>query len=128
MERGIKIAVGVLVGLVAVIAALLGTHVVRIKIDLPPAEPVAAVKNGPVFVNIQPDGHLMVDGKPSTLNSLTQDVAARFAGVPADQQRVMIRAPGNVKYEDFMAVLNRLQGHGWSKVGLINEAPPAPRP
>ena len=70
---------------------------------------------------MQPDGRLTVDDQPTTLDALVQDVAARFADAPMDQQRVLIRASGDVRYDRFVDVRNRLKGHGRTKVGLNNE-------
>ena len=33
----------------------------------------------------------------------------------------MIRADADVPYNDFMTVMNDLQGKGWLQIGLINE-------
>nr|WP_295105334.1 hypothetical protein [uncultured Caulobacter sp.] len=92
MKRGTKIAIGVLIGLAAIVLTLC-ISITSIRIELPPAEAPRTT------VGMQPDGQLTVDGKPTTLDTLTQDVAARFANVPMDQQRVMIRASGDVKYD-----------------------------
>jgi biopolymer transport protein ExbD len=37
------------------------------------------------------------------------------------EQRVYIRADRTVRYGDFMAVMNTLQGNGFYQVALINE-------
>ncbi|MDB5416887.1 MAG: biopolymer transport protein ExbD/TolR, partial [Phenylobacterium sp.] len=41
--------------------------------------------------------------------------------IPAPEQRVYIRADKTVRYGDFMAVMNTLQGNGFYQVALINE-------
>ncbi|WP_454717048.1 ExbD/TolR family protein [Caulobacter segnis] len=118
MKRRTKIAIGVLIGFALIVVAL-RLSVTSIRIELPPVEQPKTA--GPVFVGMLPDGRLTVDGQPTTLDALTQDVAARFTDMPIDQQRIMIRATRDVKYDHFMDVLNRLEGHGWTKIGLINE-------
>ena len=49
----------------------------------------------------------------------------RLAGcdptLPPTQQRVYIRADKQVRYGDFMSVMNTLQGNGFYQVALINE-------
>lgn len=124
MKRGVKIAIGVLLTLLTLLVAVFATGIVSVRVDLPPAEPSKIAPVPPVFVTISSDGGLTVDGAPTTLDTLTRDVSARFVGVPKDQQRVMIRSTGDVKYNHFMAVLSRLEVHGWTKVGLIKDAPP----
>ena len=41
--------------------------------------------------------------------------------LPPTQQRVHIRADKQVRYGDFMSVMNTLQGNGFYQVALINE-------
>lgn len=122
MKRAIGITVAVL--LVAGLLALfvVPSHLVTVRIDLPPIGPAKPPPRAePVWIVMQLDGRITVDGAVTTLDTLTRDVAARFAGTPKDEQRVMIRATGDISYDRFMAVLNRLQDHGWYKVGLVNE-------
>ena len=132
MKRGAKIAIGIalVVAVIGIVGSLtIPMKTVTIRFDLPPpinAKPTARAK--PVFVVIEADGRLMIEGKPTTLETLPRDLSARFVGIPKDEQRVMIRAPDNVPYERFMAVLDSLQAHGWFKVGLINEDVPTPKP
>ncbi len=94
---------------------------VSIKVDLPPATPKPRPEHKPVEVFIDDDGAVQVNGRPSSLDTLARDVAAVSTAPDRREQRVMIRGAENVKYEAFMAVLERLQGGGWNKVGLINE-------
>lgn len=110
---------------VAVVALLVlafsQTKLVSISIDLPPAEPAKIEPAPPVFLLMKSDGGMTIDGAPTTPESLTKDLGARFRGLPKDQQRVMIRADEDVSYERFMPVLKQLQAHGWTKIGLVNE-------
>ena len=48
-------------------------------------------------------------------------LAADDPTLPPTQQRVYIRADKQVRYGDFMAVMNTLQGNGFYQVALINE-------
>lgn len=129
MKRGVKIVLAVLAVVALLFLIVIPTKTVTIKIDLPPpitAKPVPPAK--PVFITMEADSRLTIDGAPTTLEALPRDLSARFGDGPKDQQRVMIRAPTNVSYERFMAVLNTLQEHGWYKVGLVNTELPAPKP
>jgi biopolymer transport protein ExbD len=95
---------------------------VSIKIDLPPAHaPKSPPAPKPVDVFIDAKGEIRVNGRPSSLDALARDVAAVSTAADKREQRVMIRGADNIKYETFMAVLERLQAGGWYKVGLINE-------
>jgi biopolymer transport protein ExbD len=95
---------------------------VSIKIDLPPAatpKPPAPPKTVEVFID--QNGAIRVNNRPSSLDALPRDVAAASVTPDKSQQPVRIRAMGEVKYETLVAVTQRLQGVGWSKVGLIGD-------
>jgi biopolymer transport protein ExbD len=129
MKRGLKIAIGA--ALAITVLAFVGSltlpmKTVKITIDLPP--PIKAKPAKPIVIVMETDGRLTIEGAPTTLDTLSRDLSTRFAGVPKDEQRVMIRAPGDVPCQRFMAVLNNLKGHGWNKIGLINEDLPTPKP
>ncbi|MBO9544293.1 biopolymer transporter ExbD [Caulobacter sp.] len=121
MKRGVKITIGVLLALGLLALCAVPMKVVTIKIDLPPPIPAKPARTTPVFITIKPDGALAIEDAPTTLEALPGDLSTRFGPGPKDQQRIMIRATGDVPYERFMTLLNALQEHGWYKVGLINE-------
>ncbi|RAK57658.1 biopolymer transporter ExbD [Phenylobacterium deserti] len=102
---------------------------VSIKLDLPPAVPPppgAPKPPEPILVNIQDNGDLYIGTVQSSLSSLPADLAGVITrdrpgiGNPTTE-RVYIRAQRHVKYGDFMAVMNTLQGNGFYQVALINE-------
>jgi len=100
---------------------------VSIKLDLPPAippPPGTKVKE-PVLINIQDGGRLFIGEQPTALTSLARDLSVVLAkddpSLPPTEQRVYIRADRTVRYGDFMAVMNDLQGNGFYQVALINE-------
>jgi biopolymer transport protein ExbD len=122
MTRKELIVFGAFVGFVLLLVVLLGPlKIISIQVDLPPAEPPRTAPAKPIFVILQADGRLTIDGAPTTQETLTRDLEKRFTGLQKDQQRIMIRAGGDVPYERFMAVLNPLKAHGWTKIGRINE-------
>ena len=100
---------------------------VSIKLDLPPATPPPPGEEpkDPVLINIQESGRVYVvdqettiDGLPSTLCSAVQ---AQGITTYCREERIFVRGDAEVKYGQFMEVMNRLQGTGWLKVGLLNE-------
>jgi len=99
----------------------------NIKLDLPPAKPPPPNEKPkePVLVNVQPGGAIFVDDKATTLDALPVDLSKRLTAddptLPPTQQRVYIRADRHVRYGDFMAVMNTLQGNGFYQVALVNE-------
>ena len=98
-----------------------------IKLDLPPAippPPGTKVKE-PVLVNVQQGGGIFIGETPTNIDALPADLSRKLAAddpsLPPTQQRVYIRADRQVRYGDFMAVMNTLQGNGYYQVALINE-------
>jgi biopolymer transport protein ExbD len=98
-----------------------------IKLDLPPAippPPGTKVKE-PVLVNVQQGGGIYIGETPTSIDTLPADLSRKLAAddptLPPTQQRVYIRADKQVRYGDFMAVMNTLQGNGFYQVALINE-------
>ncbi len=100
---------------------------VSIKLDLPPAippPPGTKVKE-PILINIQSGGAVFIGEAPTKLETLPGDLAAALTKddptLPPTEQRVYIRADRDVRYGEFMAVMNNLQGNGFYQVALINE-------
>jgi len=98
-----------------------------IKLDLPPAippPPGTKVKE-PVLVNVQQGGGIFIGESPTSIDNLPADLSKKLSAddptLPPTQQRVYIRADKQVRYGDFMAVMNTLQGNGFYQVALINE-------
>lgn len=119
--------VDVMLVLLIIFMVAIPAATVSIKLDLPPAippPPGTKVKE-PVLINLQPGGGVFIGDKPSTLVGLPADLSRTLAlddpTLPPTQQRVYIRADRLVRYGDFMAVMNTLQGNGFYQVALINE-------
>lgn len=96
---------------------------VSIKLDLPPAQPPppGTIVKEPTFVSIQRGGLLFIGEKATTLNGLSGDLARILAVPNPTEERVYIRGDRDVRYGDFMAVMNKLQEDGYYQVALINE-------
>ena len=95
---------------------------VSIKLDLPPAQPPppGTIVKEPTFVSIQRGG-MFIGEVPTTLDSLSSDLARVLAVPNPTEERVYIRGDRDVRYGDFMAVMNKLQADGYYQVALINE-------
>ena len=104
------------------VAAPLAT--VAIKIDLPPAQAPKDQNKKPTFLSVRRGGDLYLIAPDKTtqtpLDNLANILAATLPGNPADQT-VLIRADKDVRYKEFMAVVNQLQKDGYYKIGLISE-------
>lgn len=112
--------------IIFMVAAPMAT--VSIALDLPPAQPPAENEpkpKKPVFVSVQQSGAIFIADQQSSLATLPADivVAMQKEGTTSNftEERVFVRADAEVRYEQFMAVLNVLQANGYFKIGLINE-------
>ena len=107
--------------IIFMVAAPMAT--VSIRLDLPPATPPppGEIKE-PVYITIQDTGSIFIADRQSTIETLAADVCAALAVATAcTEERVFVRAQPEVKYEQFMEVMNELQEKGYFKVGLLNE-------
>jgi biopolymer transport protein ExbD len=116
--------------IIFMVAAPLATT--SLKIDLPPAQ---APKNPqdqkkPTFLSITRGGVVYVIPDPSlggtqkipNLGQLTSIIAPLLTGEgPVKDRTVLIRADRDVRYKEFMAVVNQLESEGFYHVGLISE-------
>jgi len=95
---------------------------VSIKVDLPPATPPKdAHPKKPTYISLQHGGQIFIVTDRTTLQSLKSDLARALNVHNPQNEVVLIRADRDVKYSDFMAVVNQLQTDGYYKVGLITE-------
>ena len=96
---------------------------VSIRLDLPPAQPPVnpTEQKDPVYITIQESGAIYIADKESSIANLPADVCAALGGPNCREERVFVRADAEVKYNQFMEVMNTLQGQGFFKVGLLNE-------
>lgn len=96
---------------------------VSIKLDLPPAipPPPGTKVEEPTLINIQQGGKVFIGDIPTSLGTLPADLTRILNKPEPTEERVYIRADRTVRYGDFMAVMNILQGNGFFQVALINE-------
>ena len=119
--------VDVMLVLLIIFMVAIPAATVSIKLDLPPAipPPPGTIVKEPVMINIQQGGQLYIGDRTTSLGTLPADLSGVLAvedpTIPPTEQRVYIRADRTVKYGDFMAVMNTLQGNGFYQVALINE-------
>ena len=112
--------------IIFMVAAPLATT--SLKIDLPPAQaPKNPDQQKPTFLSIRKGGEVYVVAADTTtkvpgLAQLTSILAPKLTGTgPLQDRTVLIRADRDVRYKEFMAVVNQLQSEGYYKVGLIAE-------
>jgi biopolymer transport protein ExbD len=114
--------------IIFMVAAPLATT--ALKIDLPPAQaPKNQDQKKPTFISIThggiyiiPDTSLGSMQKVAGLGQLTSILAPLLSGDgPLKERTVLIRADRDVRYKEFMAVVNQLESEGFYHVGLISE-------
>ena len=109
--------------IIFMVAAPLAT--VSIRLDLPPATPPQPneVQKEPVYISIQETGSIFIADQQTTIETLVPDVCAALGGgnPGCKEERIFVRAQPEVKYNQFMEVMNALQDQGFYKVGLLNE-------
>jgi len=108
--------------IIFMVAAPLAT--VSIKLDLPPATPPSPTDKPkePVYITIQESGSIYIAEQETSVATLPADVcAAQAVTTDCREERVFVRAQPEVKYNQFMEVMNKLQENGFYKVGLLNE-------
>ena len=106
--------------IIFMVAAPLAT--VSILLDLPPPVPNNDPNpEEPVYITIQESGSIFLADKQSSIETLPADVCVALGGGECREERVFVRADAEVKYNQFMEVMNRLQENGFLKVGLLNE-------
>ncbi len=95
---------------------------VTIKVNLPPAAAKPA-KNPPtpVYISIKKDGRIFVQDNSSDLDNLGPDLKAAVGTRDPAKERIFIRGDQDLTYQDFMAVMNKLQDNGFYSVALVGE-------
>jgi len=107
--------------IIFMVAAPLAT--VSIKLDLPPALPSSGPPpKPPTVISLQKSGAIFIAQKETSLPNLAGDLASVLNVSNPTNETVYIRADKEVKYAQFMAILNDLQQSGYYKVSLITEA------
>jgi biopolymer transport protein ExbD len=119
--------VDVMLVLLIIFMVAIPAATVSIKLDLPPAipPPPGQKPEEPVLINIQSGGAIYIGDRNTDMDRLVTDLAFvlqnKYPGKVPTEQRVYIRADKQVRYGDFMAVMNDLQANGYYQVALINE-------
>ena len=95
---------------------------VTVKINLPPAQAKAA-KAPPkiIYLSIKKDGRVFVQDSVSDLDSLGDDLKTEAGGRDPQQMRIFIRGDKDMEYQDFMAVVDKLQDSGFYSIALVGE-------
>ncbi len=106
--------------IIFMVAAPLATPTV--KVELPTAiAPPAQNPPKPVYISIKPDGRVYADNGESSVETLGEDLNKLIGSRNPQDERIFIRGDRNVRYGDFMQVMNALQDSGFYSVALVGE-------
>ena len=95
---------------------------ISIKLDLPPANaPSVKLDKKPVFISIMGPDDIYINANKTSIATLPGDLAAALQSPNPLNERILVRGDKDIKYDDFVKVINTLQQNGYLKLALINE-------
>jgi len=95
---------------------------VTIKVNLPTAvSKPAKSPPQPVYVSLKENGNVYVGDNKSDLDTLGADLKTAIGSRDPANERIFIRGDQEVLYQDFMAVMNKLQDNGFYSVALVGQ-------
>ena len=117
--------VDIMLVLLIVMMVAVPVATLAIKVDRPPATPSLSKPKPPTYISLYSNGGMRIvnpdRGEQATgLDRLAADLVTNL-GPGAPNESILIRANRDVRYGDFMAVVNQLQTDGFYKVSLITE-------
>ena len=114
--------VGVMLVLLIIFMVSIPAATVSIKLDLPPANaPSTPLVKKPVFISIMGPDQIYIGDVKTDHTRLIADLQAALQSPNPFNERILVRGDKDIKYDDFVAVINQLQQNGFLKIGLINE-------
>jgi biopolymer transport protein ExbD len=104
--------------IIFMVAAPLATVSVELKLPDAVTKPH---KNPPtpVYISIQQNGSYYIGDKPTTLADLGDDLKAAVGSRNPANERIFIRGDKQVRYGDFMKLMNTLQDNNFYSVALV---------
>lgn len=104
--------------IIFMVAAPLATVSVELKLPDAVAKPHPNPPK-PVYISIQSGGSYYVGDRPTTLADIGADLRAQIGTRNPAQERIFIRADKQVRYGDFMKLMNTLQDNNFYSVALV---------
>ena len=106
--------------IIFMVAAPLAT--VSIEVSLPKATvPPQDNPPKPVYISLQKNTNLYIGDKPSSLDTLGEDLRSSIGARDPNNERIFIRCDKGTRYAEFMKVMNALQDNGFYSVALQGE-------
>jgi biopolymer transport protein ExbD len=106
--------------IIFMVAAPLATVSIEVKLPTAVAPPQENPPK-PVFISIQSDGDVFIGDGRSSPEELGDDLRRLIRTRNPEEERIFIRGDQQVRYGDFMQVMNALQDNGFYSVALVGE-------
>jgi biopolymer transport protein ExbD/biopolymer transport protein TolR len=110
--------------LVLLIIFMVAAPLASVSVELKLPDAVAKPRQNPpkpVYISIQKSGALYIGDFPTDLASMGPDLTKQVGKRDPSKERIFIRADKEVRYGDFMQVMNTLQDNGFYSVALIGQ-------
>ncbi|ATQ43524.1 biopolymer transporter ExbD [Caulobacter mirabilis] len=104
--------------IIFMVAAPLASVSVELKLPTAVAKPRPNPPK-PIYISIQKGGHLYIGDFPTDLATMGDDLRKQVGQRDPSKERLFIRADKEVRYGEFMQVMNTLQDNGFYSVALI---------
>jgi len=106
--------------IIFMVAAPLASVSIEVKLPTAVAKPRPNPPT-PIYISIQKDGSVFIGDNPTDLATMGEDLHDQIRVRDPSKERIFIRGDKEVRYGDFMQVMNTLQDNGFYSVALIGE-------
>ena len=110
--------------LVLLIIFMVAAPLASVSVELKLPDAVAKPRPNPpkpVYISIQKSGNIYIGDFPTDLAAIGDDLRMQVGRRDPEKERIFIRADQEVRYGDFMEVMNALQDNGFYSVALIGQ-------
>ncbi len=106
--------------IIFMVAAPLASVSIEVKLPTAVAKPRPNPPT-PIYISIQKSGDVFIGDNPTDLASIGADLKTQIRVRDPSKERIFIRGDKEVRYGDFMQLMNALQDNGFYSVALIGE-------
>lgn len=106
--------------IIFMVAAPLATVSIEVKLPTAVAKPRPNPPT-PIYISIQKGGNVFIGDDPTDIASIGSDLKTQIRVRDPSKERIFIRGDKEVRYGDFMQLMNALQDNGFYSVALIGE-------
>jgi len=110
--------------LVLLIIFMVAAPLASVSVELKLPDAVAKPRPNPpkpIYISIQKGGALYIGDFPTDLATMGDDLRRQVGRRDPSKERLFIRADKEVRYGEFMQVMNTLQDNGFYSVALIGQ-------